>query len=116
MIRLKKNNGRAMTRLERAEYKKLKSSQKAAQAIKRKVATSLRWMDLQEVKDDCMIVGKDKKYIVRGIKLDPHDIFIDDEGRQQAILNNIRLALNQMPDEVWFEFPYSPVNADNWTN
>lgn len=47
MIRLKKNNGRAMTRLERAEYKKLKSSQKAAQAIKRKVATSLRWMDLQ---------------------------------------------------------------------
>jgi hypothetical protein len=116
MIRLKKNNGRAMTRLERAEYKKLKSSQKAAQAIKKKVATSLRWMDLQEVKDDCMIVGKDKKYIVRGIKLDPHDIFIDDEGRQQAILNNIRLALNQMPDEVWFEFPYSPVNADNWTN
>ena len=27
MIRLKKNNGRVMTRLERAEYKKLKSSQ-----------------------------------------------------------------------------------------
>lgn len=30
MIRLKKNNGRVMTRLERAEYKKLKSSQKSS--------------------------------------------------------------------------------------
>lgn len=116
MILFKKNKERTMTRLERAEYKKLKSAQNAAKEIKKKVATSLRWMDLQEVKDDCMIVGKDKQYIVKGIKLEPHNIFIDDEGRQQAILNNIRLVLNQMPTEVWFEFPYSPVNADNWIN
>ena len=109
-------NERKMSRLEKKEYHKLLKTKKATKQLQKKVATTLKWMDLQSVEDDCIIIGKEKKYYIKGIKLTPHNIFIDEMSEQRARVDAIRLVLNQMPDEVWFEFPYSKINADNWIN
>ena len=109
-------NERKMSRLEKKEYHKLLKTKKATKQLQKKVATTLKWMDLQSVEDDCIIIGKEKKYFIKGIKLTPHNIFIDEMSEQRARVDAIRLVLNQMPDEVWFEFPYSKINADNWIN
>ena len=49
-----------------------------------------------------------------GVKLSPHDIFIDDAEEQERIIENLRMALNKMPFKMYFQFVYSPVNADEY--
>ena len=44
-------NERKMSRLEKKEYHKLLKTKKATKQLQKKVATTLKWMDLQSVED-----------------------------------------------------------------
>lgn len=118
MMFKKNNNARKMTRIEKDNEKKINSNKKAALKLRKELATTLNWMDIQSVNDDCIIIGKDKgkKLIVKGIKLTPHNIFLDEPVEQAQWIEGIRFALNNIDSELFFSFVYSPVNLDKHIN
>lgn len=112
---------RKLSNLEKKEKRKLEKTIRASKELKKKASTTLRWMDIKAVKDDCVIVrgkGTDD-LIVKGIKITPHNILIDEESNQQNWVLAVRECLNSFRNinsDVWFEFVYSPINADMWIN
>ncbi len=106
-----------MTKAEKKEAKDLKRAQRIAKKMRNETATTLRWMDLQKVEDDRVIVARgSKKYIIKGIKLTPNNIFISRTEEQRRWIENISFSLNSGPKEMWFEFVQAPVNCDRWIN
>lgn len=106
-----------MSRIEKKRANQLKSAKKSAKKIKKKLATTLAWMDVSSVEDDRITIKRDKKTLfIKGVKLSPHDIFIDDIPTQAQLINRLRMALNNVPYELWFGFVYAPVNIDQHLN
>jgi energy-coupling factor transporter ATP-binding protein EcfA2 len=103
-----------MTKLEKKEAAKLKKAKKDAIHVRKKVATTLDWMEVEDVCDDCILLKAEKRIAkVKGIKVDPHNIFLDEEDEQGRIIDKLRLCLNKVPCEMYFNFVYTPVNADD---
>ena len=102
-----------MSRIERKEYRRLKQAKKDAKYIRKKVSQTLDWMDIYDVGQDCILIGKGrKKKVIKGIKLSPHNIFIDDPGDQRRLVERLEMCLNNAPDDLYFGFVFSPVNMD----
>lgn len=115
MENTKKN--RKMTRNEIAEKKKIEKNKKVATKIRKELNSTLNWMDIRSVESDRIILQRNKKkVIIKGIKLKPHNVFLDDEAEQVQWCENIRFALNQLQCDLWFGFVYSPVNLDAYLN
>ena len=77
--------------------------------------TILDWSDLKAVHDNHMIVGKDKDpYIVMGIKLTPHNIFLDDETEQRRIINELRLGYNRLNFKMYYAFVTKKINIEEY--
>lgn len=113
----RKTDYRRMTNLEKKEARKLKKAKKEAKSIKKKLNTTLSWMDVLDVGQDYILIGKDKKRsIIKGIKLSPHNIFIDDVTDQQRNVERLERCLNNCPDHLYYSFVYSPVNMDSLLN
>lgn len=109
--------GRKMSKIELKKKQKLDKAKASARKLQKRVATTLRWMDIKRIDADKMVVGNGKTmYYVRGIKLTPHNIFIDDEATQWRWIQDIRRCLNSAPEEMWLEIVYAPVNCDRWIN
>jgi len=109
-----KKKARRMTSYERSKAEKLKKAKKDAKKLQDKVASTLTWSHIDEITDNSIRLKKGKKQAtVMGVKLNPHDIFIDDLEDQRRIIENLRMALNKMPFRMYFSFVYSPVNADD---
>ena len=53
---------------------------------------------------------------VKGIKLSPHDIFMDSEMEQHHWIMKLRTALNNQKEQLWWGFVYSPVYCDDHIN
>ena len=107
-------NQRRMTSYERREAAKINKAKKDALKVRKKIATTLDWVEILNVTDNAILLKKGKRTAtVMGVKLSPHDIFIDDQEDQIRIIENLRLALNKMPFKMYFQFVYSPVNADD---
>ena len=82
--------------------------------MSKKVASTLNWSHIYDITDNSIQLRKGKKQAtVMGVKLSPHDIFIDDPEDQARIIENLRMALNKLPFRMFFSFVYSPVNADD---
>lgn len=102
-----------MSNIEKKEFKKLKQAKKDSKTMKNQVATTLQWLDIEEVSDYHVHLKKGKKEsYVKGIKLTPHNIFLDEPNEQMRRLNRLRLCLNKIKSELYFNFVFSPVNAD----
>ena len=105
---------RRMTSYERREAAKINKAKKDALKVRKKIATTLDWVEILNVTDNAILLKKGKRTAtVMGVKLSPHDIFIDDQEDQIRIIENLRMALNKMPFKMYFQFVYSPVNADD---
>lgn len=110
-------NTRKKTKLELRKERNLEKAKLSARKLQKKVSTTLRWMDIRKIDSDKIILSKaHEKWYVRGIKLTPHNIFIDDEPTQWRWIQDIRKCLNCAPDEMWMETVYAPVNCDRWIN
>ena len=107
------NKTKKMSKIEKREFKKIKQAKNDIKKIKSKVATTLGWIDIDEIEDYYIKLKKNKKEeYIKGIKLHPHNIFIDDTQEQNRRLNKIRLCLNRLKSNMFFNFVFSPVNAD----
>ena len=109
-----KRKHRRMTSYERNEAAKIKKAKRDAKKVSKKVASTLNWSHIYDITDNSIQLRKGKKQAtVMGVKLSPHDIFIDDPDDQARIIENLRMALNKLPFRMFFSFVYSPVNADD---
>ena len=101
---------RKMTAGERNLAKTVRKEKKKAEKL-----TTLDWMHIHDITNNSVILKHGKyRATVMGVKLSPHDIFIDDAEEQERIIENLRMALNKMPFKMYFQFVYSPVNADEY--
>ena len=106
-----------MTRLDKKKLALINKNKKAAKRIRKTLATTLNWMDVKKVTENTLILERNKEVMyVQGIKLTPHNIFIDEIVEQEQWIENIRFCLNQMDSDLFFGFVYSPVNVDGHIN
>ena len=100
--------------------KELKSKQKKAKKVtreKKRILSTMDWCDLYEVKDDQILLKGNKGktvYHVTGIKVSPHNIFLDDEMTVVVEIDRLRIALNKMPFRIYWGFVTSPVNIEDY--
>lgn len=110
-------NTRKMTRIEKKKQRELIKKTKSAKKIRNKLNTTLNWMDVQKVTEDAIFIAKDKqKFIIKGVKIHPHNIFLDDGVEKQQWVDSLRFCLNQIQTTCYFGFVYSPVNFDKQLN
>lgn len=108
---------RRMSDIERDAHKTLTKAKKDADHIRRKLSTTLKWIDVQDVSEKYVMISNGKSsMLISGIKLCPHNIFIDDEIQQERWITNLRFCLNNLTERLWYGFVYSPVNCDAHIN
>ena len=104
-------------RLLKKELRNKNRNKRKVMRFRKKVLTTLDWCEIEEVKEDRIILkgrGSKTLYYVAGIKLMPHNIFLDDEVAKEVKLNTLRIALNKLPFEIFWAFVTSPVNIDDY--
>lgn len=117
-IKLMKKNEKLVqvdkTAKPKKQLRQAKKRRKQLKSIKKKVLTTMDWNNVEEVRNNEIILkGKDKTiYHVMGIKLKPHDIFLDDPIEMGNLIERWRLALNKLPFKVYWGYVTSPVDID----
>ena len=99
------------------ELRNKRKKKRKVSAFKRKIFTTLDWCDIEEVKENEIILsGSDPKkpYHVAGIKLMPHNILLDDEMNKEVRINALRSALNRFSFKVFWAFVTSPVDINEY--
>ncbi|MEG0359278.1 MAG: hypothetical protein RR598_08440 [Anaerorhabdus sp.] len=103
MIIMKKSD----KKIEKKRVKEVKKNRK-------KMATTLDWIDIDSIDSKSVILKKDKQIReLRGIKLDPHDIFLDTPGEQLYRIQQLRMCLNSIKSKIYHGFVFNPVNLDS---
>lgn len=111
---VKKGFSRKLTKLEKRKVNELKHKKKEAIKTKKKIASTLDWCNIEEVEENGIVISKGKiRYYVKGIKLYPHNIFMDEPEQQARLVNKLRICLNKCPSGMYFGFVHNPVNADD---
>lgn len=86
---------------------------KDTKKIKKNVASTLKWMDIEEIQEHQMILKRNNKVTyVRGIKIDPVNIFIEDEYEQYKRIGRLRNVYNKINYKMYHSFVFNPVNLD----
>ena len=106
-------NASASKQLAQAKAKKKQTTE-----FKKKVLTTLDWCNVYEVRNNEIILKDNKAnkklYHVMGIKVKPHDIFLDDIQTMNLYIERWRLALNKLPFKIYWGFVTSPVDIDDY--
>ena len=86
---------------------------KKAKKLKADVASTLSWMQVKEIGDNFMIVGKGKtEKIVKGFKIIPHNIFLDSKLEQASRIGRLRNLYNNLNFKLYHAFVFNKVNLD----
>lgn len=113
-------NGKEFTNMKilnrKPKPEKIKKKEiKLAKRLKKKVASTLDWMDLWDVSNNMMILKDNKKYeYIKGVKLTPHQIYLDEEPEQVRIVESLRITHNKILCPLYFAFVFTPVNLDQY--
>ncbi len=95
------------------ESKELKKAQRKAKWKRKKVMSTLDWVDIASVRLNGIILKKGKKeVIIKGIKVSPHDIFLDSPQDQAMRINKLRHVFNKLGFTLYHAFVHNPVNID----
>ena len=90
-------NRRPMTRSDRKAKREWKRGTRQAKILLRRARRTLDWLDVTDIQDDCIVVGSGRRPIkVKGIKLVPHNIFIDDPADQSSMMEVTPNELREM--------------------
>ncbi|MCH3962435.1 MAG: hypothetical protein LKE48_09935 [Solobacterium sp.] len=104
-------NRRPMTRSDRKAKREWKRGTRQAKILLRRARRTLDWLDVTDIQDDCIVVGSGRRPIkVKGIKLVPHNIFIDDPADQSSMVEKLTTCLNHCPNHLYFGFVLNPVD------
>ena len=116
MFRKKKTERELMKKLKK-ELKEKNRKKKESMKLKKKYLTTLEWCDVRNVNDERITIrkaGSKTDYHIKGIKVTPHNIFLDDEALIEVEINRLRIALNKLPFRIYWSFVTSPVNIDDY--
>lgn len=92
------------------EIKRVRKQKDIRKKIYHKVDATLKWCDVKQVSDEGILLGKNgENVLVKGIKIEPKNIFILDVDKQKEFINGFRLALNK----IKFQFFISIVKMNN---
>lgn len=95
------------------EEKLQEQQKKKARKTKKKVATTLDWSEIEDIRDKKITLKHGKKYYyVKGVKLTPVNIFIATPQKQSIIINNMRIVLNQLTMPIYWAYVFTPVDID----
>lgn len=87
---------------------------KDAKRLKKNVASTLKWMDIDEIQEHQMILkSNNKKVYVRGIKIHPINIFLEDEYEQMMRVARLRNVYNKLKFKLYHSFVFNPINLDS---
>ncbi|MEG3039472.1 MAG: hypothetical protein RR788_04140 [Erysipelotrichaceae bacterium] len=90
-----------------------KNHEKEVKKNRKKMATTLEWMDVDSIDGNRVILKKNKKtMILQGIKLTPYDIYLDPPEMQRYRVQLMRSALNNIKSKLYHGFVFNPVNLD----
>lgn len=96
-----------------SEEKEYQKKLKKAKSIKRKVQSTLTWMDIDDIVDDMIILKKGNQFnYVKGIKVSPHQIFLDTNQQQAFEVERLRIAHNKIMNDLWWGFVFTPVDLN----
>ncbi len=104
-------------KLLKKELRNRNRNKKKVQKFRKKVLTTLDWCEIEEVKDsEILLKGRKTRtvYHVAGIKVEPHNIFLDDESVKEIMINSLRIALNKLPFKIYWAFVTSPVDIEDY--
>jgi len=89
--------------------KKKKRISKSVKAINK----TLDWIDIDEVHENYISLKRSSKteHVV-GFKIDPPNMFLEDETIQSRWINALRTVFNRIDAEIYQAFVYSPINLD----
>lgn len=110
-------NQRKRNRILKKELKDKRKKARKVTKIKRRILSTMDWCDLYEVKDnEILLKGYKGKSIchLTGVKVSPHNIFLDDEMTVMVKIDQLRIALNKMPFRIYWTFVTSPVNIEDY--
>ena len=94
-----------------------KRMNKQVKANRKKIETTLKWMDVDSVEDDCIILRRGKaSKIIKGVKIQPRNIFIEDAPTVSLIIDRWRVFLNKFQDDLYWGFVYNPINIEPYLN
>lgn len=101
-------------------FKKLSRPEKAAKKAnkqskenRKRIATTLQWIDVDSIKDDTVYLKKGKKQmLLKGIKVNPKNIFIENAETVHLTIDRWRIFFNKFPFEIYWEFVFNPVDLD----
>ncbi|WP_159639443.1 hypothetical protein [Erysipelothrix anatis] len=86
---------------------------KDAKKLKKNVASTLSWMHIEEIQEHQIVLksGNKKRY-VRGIKIHPINIFIEDPYEQMMRVARLRNVYNRIKFKLYHSFVFNPINMD----
>ena len=83
---------------------------------RKETATTLKWIDIEEVCEHHLRLKGKKNNIVVGIKLDPHSLFLNSSAEQRKRIHLLRMSLNRLNMDLWHGFVFNPVNLDSYVS
>ena len=81
---------------------------------RRLAATTLSWIDVSEICPNHIVLKRNKviEHVV-GIKLEPKNIFMEEEATQKREVFRVRQVLNKMSNiELFHGYVHNPINLD----
>ena len=94
--------------------KTLEKVVKETKKLKKNVASTLKWMHIDEIQEHQMILKNgSNKIFVKGIKIDPINIFIEGEHEQLNRVARLRNVYNKVKFKLYHSFVFNPVNLDS---
>ncbi|MGB4984314.1 MAG: hypothetical protein WBO70_00890 [Erysipelotrichaceae bacterium] len=104
--------GAEVESMEKNNKKVIKNSTKQ----KKKIDSTLDWIDINDIGVDYVLLQKNKKSeTLMGIKIEVPSIFLEDEDIQMIWLNKLRIIFNRCTFPIYHSFVYSPINLDKHT-
>lgn len=93
------------------------SKKKNNKQEKKKIRKTLEWIDIEKIENESVILkkGKDEEEVF-GIKILPHDIFLDNNQNRINHIKYLRNTLNKLNMKLYHSFIFNPVNIDAHLN
>lgn len=100
---------------QKSPEQQLNQQKKKVRQQKKKYASTLDWMDLYEVRRNAMVLRKGKREeIVKGVKIIPSNLFLEDEDIQMMQISQYRMALNNLHFPIYHAIVFNPVDVRDY--
>lgn len=87
---------------------------KETRKLKKNIGSTLKWLDIEEIQEKQIVLKRGgKTFYVRGIKLTPTNIFLENEYDQRLRIGRLRAVYNKINFKLYHSFVFNPTNLDN---